>query len=71
MVAVDQLVEDEVPLRVVAEVGGGDELAEVAAVVVDVAGDPDFAVVGQVDDLVLAQGGDWFSSVAVPNVSIT
>ena len=55
VIAVDQLLQDEVPLRVVAQVGGGDESCEIVAMVVDVAGDPDLALAGQVDDLLVAQ----------------
>jgi hypothetical protein len=55
MIAVDQLVQDQVAVGVTVEIGGGDELVEVAAMVVDVAGHPDLAFGGQVDDLFLAE----------------
>jgi hypothetical protein len=55
VIAVDQLVEDEVALRVAAEVRGADELLEVRAVVVDVAGHPHFARFGQRDELMFAE----------------
>jgi hypothetical protein len=51
VVAVDQLVQHDVPLRVVRQVGVPDELLEVPPVVVDVAADPQLAGGRQVDDL--------------------
>jgi hypothetical protein len=58
MVAMDEFVEDEVTVGVVAEVGGIDEFFEVETVVVEVSGHPDFAGVGEVDDLGVAKGGE-------------
>ena len=46
VIAVDELMQDQVPLRVIAQVGITKELFEVPAVVVDVGGHPDFALVG-------------------------
>ena len=40
MVAVDDFLQDQVALRIVAQVGLGDEFLEIVAMVVDVAGDP-------------------------------
>jgi hypothetical protein len=53
---VDQLVEDEVALGVLAEVGLSDEFLEVPPVVVDVAGHDQLPLGGEIDDLGLAQG---------------
>ena len=45
----------EIPLGIVPQVRGSDRLVEVATVIVNVTGDPDFAFAGQVDHLILAE----------------
>src|SRR5207247_11146671 len=45
VIAMDQLVQDQVPVGVTIEMGGGDELGKIGAVIVDVAGHPHFALV--------------------------
>jgi hypothetical protein len=56
VVAVDELVEDQVPPRVIAEVGSADEFVEVAAVVVEVPSHPELAFAREEDDLLMAEG---------------
>ncbi len=56
VIAVDEFLKDQVALGIGAEVCGGKELAEVGAVVVDVAGNPDFTLGGERDELLVAQG---------------
>jgi hypothetical protein len=55
VIAVDQLMQDEMPLRVIPQIGGADELVEVGAVIVEIAAHPDFTLVGEVDHLLLAK----------------
>jgi hypothetical protein len=42
VIAVDEFMKDNVPLRIVCQVGMPDELAEVGPVIVDIAGHPYF-----------------------------
>ena len=58
VLAMDHFMEHDVPLRVVGQVGGDDELFEVPPVVVQVAGHPDFALGRQVDHLPGTGRGD-------------
>ena len=46
---------DEPTLGTLDEIDGGNQLGKVRAVVMDVAGHPDFPIGGQVDDLLIAQ----------------
>ena len=56
--AVDQLLQDQMPLRVVSQVGGFEQFVEVAAMIVHVAGDPHFPLGRKRHDLLIAQRVD-------------
>ena len=56
MFAVDQFLENNMPLRVVGQISGANQLIKVPAMIVDIAGDPDFAAGFDIDDLLGAEG---------------
>ena len=64
--AVDQFLEDEVPLRVVGEVGGAEHDLEVRDMAVQVAGHEHFRAVRKVDDMAApaGRGADQRESLA-------
>src|SRR5213075_1826464 len=55
-IAVDQLVEDEMALGIFIEGGVADDFFVIAAVVVQVAGHPQLALGGEVDEVEIANG---------------
>ena len=58
MIAVDQFVENQMTVGIVGQVGGAEQLGEIGAVVVEVAGHPDFAGGGKDDGLLVTQDGE-------------
>ena len=55
VIAVNQLLQHDVPLRMVRQVGGDEHLVKIAAMIVQIADEPDFALAGEQHHLLLAQ----------------
>src|SRR5207244_10389653 len=55
MIAVDQLMKDQMPLRAILQIDGGDKLGKVGAIVMEIPGHPDLPFGREVDDLLIAQ----------------
>jgi len=58
MIAVDEFLENQMPLRVVGQVRAADEFLKVATMVVNVPGDPNIPLGREVHDLLIPVGGD-------------
>ncbi len=55
MIAVNQFVQNQMPLRIIFQIGGGDELFEIGAMIVDIPRHPHFPFARQMHHLHLPQ----------------
>ena len=71
VISMDQLVQHQVSLRMICQIGSGDELVEVVAMIVDVAGHPDLAFAREMHHLLMAHRSEFVFIAGGVKASIT